>query len=553
MELPGLNPIHNKIPSTPQSGVPDLILNVPPRGQPPMAPGGPAIAPHHAPLTPQIQHSTQSLQQALAEMNVSPTPQNLQIAQQLANYGHPVNQRTMQMVQQALGRLADKSPAAVEAAVVLMTQELPVNEQTVAATKQFLNGKPLPEQLQQLQQQLKGLLQHLKSPDAQGRLVQLMQLSGESAKLGMVQQSVGQAQATQQRAELSSTKATTAEKVQLPEAEKAQVNKTSGLNVNPAPQNLPPATGSSGRSLEHLQLGLHAGAPLEDILQHIRSGQMSPEQVARHFLLLAQDILGLSERLLQAMLLKNQTQLPQNQKMMTELTGLLQYKIQEFRELFKQMFPDIAHQLASAVDLEGMDMLSRLAHLIEEGRNQVTAQLRYATEQLKNLPDEQALLNLREVLENVGQQVEKLALHFGAREVLTQNGPSMCIPFVVQVGKEQHLAELKIEQEDNPARHTPGHGPIKISLTLETKNLGRVGVDLSALKQDMHVDLKVLNRRVMLLVQERLSQLKHKLEDQHFQVQHLHCRVAPELESRHSMLLPPRQVVRSLKRIEGIV
>ena len=124
MDIPGLNPLNPRIPSGQSGAVPDLILNVPGKTRP-QAPG-PMVEPNKAPLQPQIQHSTQSLMNALVEMSLQPTPQNLQIAQQLANYGQPVNQRNMQIVQGALARVPDKSQAAIEATVVLLVKELPV-------------------------------------------------------------------------------------------------------------------------------------------------------------------------------------------------------------------------------------------------------------------------------------------------------------------------------------------------------------------------------------------------------------------------------------------
>ena len=93
-----------------------------------------------------------------------------------------------------------------------------------------------------------------------------------------------------------------------------------------------------------------------------------------------------------------------------------------------------------------------------------------------------------------------------------------------------------------------------MTLTLETHNLGRVSVDLTSLKSDLSLNLKVLTRRVKILVDERIEQLQRKIEKQgNYQVAHLTCVVEPDLETRQSMLLPAKRTVRSLQRIEGVV
>ena len=55
-------------------------------------------------------------------------------------------------------------------------------------------------------------------------------------------------------------------------------------------------------------------------------------------------------------------------------------------------------------------------------------------------------------------------------------------------------------------------------------------------------------------IDDRLGTLQRKLEAQgNYTLDHVNCRVIPDLESRQSMLLPPKYPVRSLRRVEGIV
>ena len=189
-----------------------------------------------------------------------------------------------------------------------------------------------------------------------------------------------------------------------------------------------------------------------------------------------------------------------------------------------------------------MDLFSKLAHLIEEGKDVLKSQLKYAE-----------MTEMKTALEKLGLQLEKVFSHFSARSLLMQNQSALCLPFVVQVNQEYYPAELHI-QKDRNSHHIPSiDSPSKITLSMETKNLGRVQVDLATFHKDMNVLLKVTHRRIKEAMEPQLNQLRRKLEKQAYHVQEVQCKVELDLESRQSILLPPKQTIRSLKRIEGIV
>ncbi len=609
MDIPGLNPLNNR-PIIPgqggQTGTPDLILEGPKNRVPAEAQTqAQTTAPFQAPETAQIQHSTQSITTALMEMNIPPTSQNQQMAQLLANYGHAVNSHTMAVFQQAMAGLSDKSSASMEAVAILLTQDLPVNDKTVAAMKQFLNGQPLPQQLQNLPKDLGGLLQQMQqtaqtqaSTQAQPTPAQNIQQaaiqnqaaqalnpgsnqavtqqiaqniqSGQAAiqtavGSAVVQQAAGQSQATENRADQSSkvSEQTTAQKmesqVKLPGVENKvvqQVSDSQGSQSQLVNQHLPNARPADQEAMQQLYLYLQGQEP--EFLDRLQKGQQglpqSPEAAVLKMMQLLQDISQMAAHLGENMQLKDYSQLSLQHQQIIQITGLLETRLREFNLTISQAFPELADDIQRLLQQDGMDMFSKLAQLLDENQSRIQEQLK-----LPGQADEKAqILNtLRQLMEQVGFQVEKIQSHLVAREMLSQNMPIHVIPLMVHANGESYPAEVFVQQNydpRDPESRPSDERPLKVTLTLETQNLGRVSVNLSALKDDMNLDLKVLTRRVKLLVDPRLDQLKHKVESNgNYKVEQLSCRVVPDLESRQSMLLPPKYPARSLRRIEGIV
>lgn len=639
MQVPGLNPLQNnqplpgqRSPLGPQPGVPDLILDAP-RGAPPPPAQMPAQAPpYQAPSQPVIQHSVQNMMNALMEMGVNPSNQNLSIAQNLANYGHPVNHQSMQIVQQALAGLPDRSAATIEASVILLTQELPVNSQSVMALKQFMNAQPLPQQLQNLPRDLGGVLQQMQNlpplptpvaslpaapegspPSSQpstatapppsspstaptptgpaisahthpaltpGSAAGLNPLPAQglptmtqppnAAQSSVVQQVTGQAQAVENRSDNLARLAeqqSTALKVQAqeltvrPQQALNAVNavtssKTSQHNLN-VTQNLPQAYSQQEQTALE-QLYLHLSGRDMELEEAIRPGQRqqvmsTDEGLFRMFQLLG-DILQISAHLSENMQIKDYQQLFIQHQQVIQLTGLLEEKIRAFQQLFHSTFPQLAQEIQKHLHSDGLDIFSKLAQLIESNQEQLKEQLKHAGGEA----EKQQLLNtLRGLLEQVGFQIDKVQAHLTAREMLTQNQPVHCIPLMIHAHQESFPAELYIRQDYDPRdpRQGPdGQLPLHLTLTLETKNLGRVSADISCLKQDLQLQLKVLTRRVKIAVDEHLDLLQKQIEAQgNYHVSQLNCMVEPDLESRQSMLLPPKRQVRTLRRVEGVV
>ncbi|MGV3524008.1 MAG: hypothetical protein ACO1RX_07280 [Candidatus Sericytochromatia bacterium] len=666
-----MNPLQNRTvtpgqtaPGGPQPGVPDLILDGP-RSRPAQAQPGaaPAAAPYQAPEQAIVQHSAQNLTQALMEMNLPPTQQNLQTAQLLANYGHAVNSQTLGIVRQAMAGLSDRSPATLEAVVILLTRDLPVNEQTVTAIKQFMNGQPLPQQLQNLPKDMGQLLQQLQQTaqsgapvaaqtlaPAQGGLapaqgatpaalppaaaqapaaapvpgsapgsalaaspaagapagpaatpaavpgapvtpaapgtpgvpnpaqlaqqapqqlaqsIQSGQAQIQAAPVaGVVQQAAGQAQVVESRVDGPARvggERSTAEKIsQTAAGQNLQALEAATAPGKPAPstpqlQQPLPMQQRDQQSLQQLNLMLQGGEipTVDKVTAGGHAAQLSPEEAIYQLLRVIQDLGRVAGHLAENMQLRDVGQLFIQHQQIMQLTGLLEQRLQEFHQLFGKAFPGLAQDVQQLLQHDSLDMFSKLAQLLDDNQHALQEQLR-----LQGSPEEQnqVLSTLRQLMEQVGLQVEKIQAHLVAREMLSQNLPVHVVPIMVHMHGEAYPAEIYVQQDYDPqdSRSGPdGERPLKITLTLETQNMGRVSVDLATLKQDMNLDLQVQTRRVKLLVDERLEGLQRKIEGNgDYQLSRINCRVVPDLESRQSMLLPAKREVRSLRRVEGVV
>lgn len=563
MQVPGMNPLQNSAaigPTQAPTGVPDLILNAPQQRVPSQPQADvPTQAPFQAPEQPQIQHIQQSLTNALMEMHLPPTPQNLQMAQLLANYGHPVNQHTMGILKQAMAGLTDKSPAAMEAATILLTQDLPVNDKTVAAVKQLMNGQPLPQQLQNLPQ-IEQVVQQMKQAIPQQPAPQGAVTPQQAATSSVAQQAAGQVQAVVADATTPPEKSTaqkldiqpvTSNLQQGQEAQKPNQSQPSQAVV-PSPQSAA-RQGGDQQGLQQLFLYLQGQDPEFFSLLQKSGGAAAPSaDSSMHALFQSlQQILSVARHLGENMQLKDFQHLPIQHQQMMQLTDLLAQHLEGFRQQFQASFPELAERVGLLLQQDGMDMLSKLSQLLEDHQQQL-ARLKAG-----DLPEEQLMTTLRQLMEQVGVQVEKVQSHLLARELLSQNLPVHCVPLLVHAHGEAFPAELYIQQDydpQDPDSRPDENRPLKLTLTLETQNLGRVAVDIATLKENMNVDLKVLSHRVKRALDERLGQLTRKLESQgNYTLDQVSCRVIPDLESRQSMLLPPKYPVRSLRRVEGIV
>lgn len=673
MEVPGMNPLQNRFqvpgqtpPAGPQPQVPDLILDAPQNRTPTAQPQAPASTtlPYQAPAQAVVNQVYQDMTSALMEMGMPATQQNQQMASLLAGYGNAVNTQTMGILKQAMQGLSDKSPATMEAAVILLTQDLPVTDQTAAAIKQFVNSAPLPEQLQNLPKQMEGSLQQLQQaaqsaqPEAmaQGQLTagqagqtaqgaqtqppaqagqapvpaeaaanqpqpsqtlptpapaqaapqaagqgQLnvtgqtaaqagAQIPGQAQTVAQqagqqivqtiqngqamiqaapmaanIQQAAGQAQTIENRGDgvARLSERSTAEKVAVPDTptenlpaiEEVDSKQGQAGQSNQVAQHLPAARSNDQSALQQLYLHLRGGeTTVEKVGPGGAASIQTPEEAVLRLLTVMQELGQIAGHLAENMQLRDFSHLYIQHQQILQLTGLLEHKLQEFHQLFAKAFPELSQDVQKLLNSEGHDMFTKLAQLIDENQTKIHARLHLPGD---NQAQASVLNTLSQLMQQVGVQVERVEANLVARELLTQNLPIHVVPLTIHHHGQTYPAEIFVQQDYDPndSRSGPDGGrPMKVTLTLETKNMGRVSVDLAALRDDMTVDLKVQTRRIKVLVDEQLKDLRIRVEKEgDYKVSHLGCRVVPDLESRQSMLLPPKRVIRSLRRVEGVV
>ena len=237
----------------------------------------------------------------------------------------------------------------------------------------------------------------------------------------------------------------------------------------------------------------------------------------------------------------------------------LETEIADFKKEMLALFPNLNNE-----DVEKMvkpaqnnlDTLTKMLMVIEEGKDQSPVY-----NMKKNLPriypggeDNPALAALKPLAEEMFSQLEKVGLQLYAREILSQANNSLCIPFFMNLGNTIFNNELVIKYEDEDDKNqNSGKQRINLTLAVETQNLGKVVVDVSTFNKEIQLKLNVINRRTQLLFNDRIKNLQGLLEKINYEVKSLTCNVNPYIDKQNSVLLPPRQYMRTLRRIEGII
>jgi hypothetical protein len=101
-------------------------------------------------------HNDASIMARLAGMGLSPNLGNLRIAQQLLRYGQGIDQESVNRISQMWGHYGGHDVVQLEALIVLHSQNLPINGQTLQAMSQLLSGGPLSHLLARLTMAIKA-------------------------------------------------------------------------------------------------------------------------------------------------------------------------------------------------------------------------------------------------------------------------------------------------------------------------------------------------------------------------------------------------------------
>jgi hypothetical protein len=125
---------------------------------------------------------------------------------------------------------------------------------------------------------------------------------------------------------------------------------------------------------------------------------------------------------------------------------------------------------------------------------------------------------------------------------------------MVPVNNKMFNVEVMVQRDDKSNKKVDlGHVPLKIQLSMETNNLGKLSVEIRNLKKDLQIFLSVENNEIKEKIQLVLFKLEEKIQKLPFELKALSCNVNPKPDQSPSILLPPKYKVFSMKRIEGVV
>jgi hypothetical protein len=243
--------------------------------------------------------------------------------------------------------------------------------------------------------------------------------------------------------------------------------------------------------------------------------------------------------------LKNPAQFPMQIAMLRKCFSELEIDIKDFKEILKKNFPGI---LEEENETEKEDIFTNLLKLVINDEDPAKVK-QLKTKSLKNPAAFDA-----GILKDIAKAAESIDFNILGRELLTRSMDCMCLPLSIPFNGKLYQVEVMIRREDQSNKKTEiGHVPIRIQLAIETKTLGKVGVDISNLKKDLRVNLSVENKFIQKRMQATLEKLHDSLNTLPFDLAPIQCVVNPRPDESPSILLPHKYKVMSMRRIEGIV
>jgi len=569
MEVPGLGKIPLNIDTN--RIVPEVLPNRVPLESPlqktPTKPQETLPQNYQLTKAPAIIENLQTFAHLLAEIKVPNTPQNNQLAQVLANYNQPINHETMTLVSKALGGLMNKGASSIEAGVILLINNLNITNQSVSAIKQLIDGGGLSQNLLNFSKDLQKLVDTVNRPNfvqevarqiEQGNIISNSVISvadGNSSNLAN-QQVAGMLSVSSSKENLERVKMDTTaiklnnEKVEAinptmknPYQEEEENTEVTKKSKKPTEEDykvneIRPAIKQEDDD-EKNQKSKNVSVIIEDDIQNkLIENKVNPNEVLGKLSMKAQQINKNIINLITLDVLKNPEMFPMQISMLKKFFSELELDVKEFKEILKQNFPQLLNKIEKEQDSEML--YSNLLKLIYQKDN--------------NKNNLKALQNLDlEFITSLIRTAEKLNLNIIGRETLTKSLDAMCLPISVFANGRFHNVEILIQREDQSDKKVDvGEIPLKIQLSLETKTLGKVVVDINNWKKDLRVYFIVENVAIQKKMQENFNDLENNLKELPFDVHKIHCIVSPKQNENASILLPQKYKTYSLKRIEGI-
>ncbi|MFN8671722.1 MAG: hypothetical protein U0457_06500 [Candidatus Sericytochromatia bacterium] len=567
--------------------------------------------PSQAPKTPVFNKTAQSFSNVLKEIGLPNTPENNQLASVLANYGQPVNKQTMNQVAKLLAGMQQNGVASIEAGIVILMNNLKVNPKAISAVRQLLTGGGMSQNLLILNKDLKKMVDKLNDNDFTKELTRKIELKQESDKNikidkpeNNIEDNNNQVQKTRKQDEPiqevrkiiknekdeedvreenkdntnylkkydlddpKQNKQTFISSIENKENEN-KANKflidehkdTNSFSKNESESETNEFIDNSDKNVsnkfndENKPINLKNSNNLVDKELANNSNlvenelnikpQLAPETVVKNLTNNVQKLSNIVNNLLTIDVLKNPNNFPQQIAMIKKYFADLEITSEELRDILEHNFPEM--KVKQKYDEEENSFIDMLQNLFFSNEEEKVKKTNLKAKLASNVTEENIMDELKEATENISDELF-------ARELLSKTEDCLCIPLPININGQVFNTEIMIKREDQANKKTEiGEVPLKINLAVNTKNLGKIGIDLSNLKRDLQIHLTVNNKFVKDKFDKKLRDLEIKLKKLPFYVQPISCKVDNSNTEKNSLLLPKKYKAMSMNRIDGVV
>lgn len=565
MDVSGLGGLNNPLRLNPnQINAPDVLPSkLPPAlddkstQKSPPQPQQPGLT--DTPSKPVINKNLQSFQNLLTEIGVPNTPQNSQLAQTLANYGQPINKNTMNQVANSLGPIMQQGAGNIEAGVVLLINNIPVTAKAVESVKQMLTGGGLSQNLLSLNKDLQKLVNNVKDKDFVKSLeskIQVKEGNGDNLEAQNNLSSNNTIKDSEVKPMMQSPLLQNSDK---------RINESGQVKKNPFEEEFQEENNLNEFNQNNKQLTQKGSSKSQNNINQTQENQgfslldfddssgnntiiknnnlinnNNPQNIVNNLINKAEKLNATLTNIINADILKNPANFPQQINMLKKQFADLEIDIEEIKEILESSFSDLKED---AIKTEDESIFTNLLKMFFEDNPKIAKKNKalntsgFESDLLKNLTD-------------ISKAV---AGNISGRELLANNQQCLCIPLSIPFNNKIYEAEIMITREDNSNKKAEiGDVPLKINLSIQTHNMGKVGVDMSNLKKDLQVHLNVDNINIKNEVDQKINSLQSKLDTLPFEVKPVTCSVNPKHDESNSLLLPKKYQVMSMRRIEGI-
>ncbi|MBC7475223.1 MAG: hypothetical protein H7263_13095 [Candidatus Sericytochromatia bacterium] len=515
--------------------------------------------PNQAPKTPVITKNLQSFSNLLVEVGVPNTPHNNVVAKTLASYGQPVNAQTINHINNSMSNImAQNNPNTVEAQVVLLINKIALTPQTIQSVNQLLNGGGLAQNFLSLNKELKKMVDNFGNNSFVNELAdqvdkkQMLKIPAEIKDKNLESTSLSNQKLTNNEAVGNNvnnlnnqSKVEESTQVQKnPFQEEEEENNTNNNDLGGA-RNNQQVIKEKSNLLVKVNNQISTNFVNNELLNDVQLiNNADPKILIGQLANRAEKINQNLSKILTVDVLKNPSQFPNQVSMLKKAFAELEVEVKEFRQIVEKYLPEIKEDLG-----QDENIFENLLKLVFDD-NEVDK-----TKKTKINHEVDSKLDFSSnILKDLAEITKSVSLNLSGREILAKNMNCMCLPLSIPVDGKLYNVEIMIRREDDNRRKVEmGHVPLKIQLSIETKNMGKVAIDMSNLKRDLQINLSVDNNSIREKVQSKSEKLQESLKHLPYDLKPITCVVNPKPDQSPSILLPAKYQVMSMKRIEGVV